>query len=79
MELKKIIFLSKKKTHDSNPIKLITHGKETCAKPEITNVFNNIKFSDPLTYVTSSVNSILIQNVIENEIIIILYTTSMGL
>ena len=71
----------KGKPHDSNPIKFTINGKQTCDKHAITNAFNKYfvqvgprlankinNATDPLTYVTSSVNSIFIPDVSENEI-----------
>ena len=73
--------VGKGKPHDSNPIKFNINGKETCDKHAITNAFNKYfvqvgprlankinNTTDPLTYVTSSVNSIFIPYVSENEI-----------
>ena len=63
------------------PIKFKSDDKETCDKQAITNAFNKYfvqagprlanrihNTTDPLTYVTSSVNSIFIPYVSENEI-----------
>ena len=73
--------VGKGKPHDSNPIKFNINGKETCDKHAITNAFNKYfvqvgprlankinNTTDPLSYVTSSVNSIFIPYVSENEI-----------
>ena len=73
--------VGKEKPYDSNQIKFNINGKETCDKHAITNTFNthfvqvgprlaNRKHgtTDPLTYVTSSVNSIFIPYVSEIEI-----------
>ena len=73
--------VGKGKPHDSNPIKFNINGKETCDKHTITNAFNKYfvqvgprlakkikNMTDPLTYVTPSVNSIFIPYVSENEI-----------
>ena len=75
------MIVGKGKPHDSNPIKININGKETCDKHAITNAFNKYfvqvgprlankidNTTDPLTYVTSSVNSIFIPYVSENEI-----------
>ena len=73
--------VGKGKPHDSNPIKFNINGKETCDEHAITNAFNKYfvqvgprlakkikNTTDPLTYVTPSVNSIFIPYVSENEI-----------
>ena len=73
--------VGKGKPHDSNLIKFNINGKETCDKHAITNAFNKYfvqvgprlankinNTTDPLTYVTSSVNSIFIPYVSKNEI-----------
>ena len=73
--------VGKGKQYDFKPIKFQIDVKETCDKQAITNAFNKYfvqvgpqlankihNTTDPLTYVTSSVNSILIPYVSENEI-----------
>ena len=73
--------VGKEKPYDSNLIKFIINGKETCDKHAITNTSNTYvvqvgprlankinNTTDPLTYVTSSVNIILIPYVSEIEI-----------
>ena len=73
--------VGKVKQCDSKPIKFQIDGKETCDKQTITNAFNKYfvqvgprlankihNTTDPLTHVASSVNSIFIPYVSENEI-----------